>query len=169
MLLHLGQDQALVELGELVLVGVLVDGLLVDEGLQELVFAALQLDNLALGGGSLGRDVLSPGLPGIEDDPPEEGQELRARPELLQEGEELGFELVPGHVRPAAVGLGRAVVVGVAPAVAALRPGAGERLVAVAAGEEASQRKVRIVALLRHDQAIGTQEALALPEGLGID
>jgi hypothetical protein len=129
-LVHLGQGEGFVQLVLLVLVGLLVDRLLVDEGFQKLILATLQLGDLALGGLPLGFDVLLPGVPDVEDDPSEEGQELRARPELLQDAQELGFQLVPRDVRPAAVGRGRAVIIGVAPG-PALRPGACEGLLAV--------------------------------------
>jgi hypothetical protein len=128
-LLHFRQGHAFVELVELVFVGLLVDDSLINEGVEELVFAALQLDELALGGGSLGRDVLSSGLPDVEDDSPEEGYQLRTRTEVLQEAEKFGLQLVPRNVGAAAAGFGRTVVVGVAPPGFALGPGAGEGLV----------------------------------------
>ncbi|HKH43131.1 MAG TPA: hypothetical protein VKM72_00520 [Thermoanaerobaculia bacterium] len=40
---------------------------------------------------------------------------------------------------------------------------------AVAAGDEAPQREVRIVAFLRHDLAVCCEEALAAPEGVFVD
>ncbi|HEX7181366.1 MAG TPA: hypothetical protein VF756_05955 [Thermoanaerobaculia bacterium] len=164
-MLYLRQGHAFVELVQLVFVGVLVDRSLVDEGLDELLFATLQLRDLALGGGSLGGDVFSPGLPDVQDDGPEEGQELGAGTEAIEEGQELGFQLVAWGIRLAATGFRWAVIVGVALALA-LRPGAGEGLAAVAAGREATEGEVRVVALLRHDQAIGAEEALATPEGV---
>ncbi|HKH43132.1 MAG TPA: hypothetical protein VKM72_00525 [Thermoanaerobaculia bacterium] len=80
MLVDLGQGHGFVQLGELLFVGVLVDGFLEDEGLDELVFAALQIRDLPLGGGPLSGDLLVPSFPVIQDDDLEEGHELGARP-----------------------------------------------------------------------------------------
>ncbi|HEX3129712.1 MAG TPA: hypothetical protein VH394_20420 [Thermoanaerobaculia bacterium] len=168
MLVDLGQGHGFVQLAELVLVGRLVDDLLKNEGLDELVLAPLELRHLSLGGGPQGSDVFLPGLPDIQDDGAEEAHKLRARPETLKEAHELGLQVMPPKVRLAAAGLRRAVIVGVALALA-MGPGAGERLAAVAASGESPKREVRVVALLRHDLAVRGEQALASPEGVFVN
>ncbi|MFP5286732.1 MAG: hypothetical protein ACLGI9_13405 [Thermoanaerobaculia bacterium] len=79
MLVDLGQDHGFVQPGELLPVGVLVDGFLENEGLDELVFAPLEVRDLAFGGRPLGGGLLVPGFPVIQDDGPEEGHELWVR------------------------------------------------------------------------------------------
>ncbi|HKH48213.1 MAG TPA: hypothetical protein VKM72_26435 [Thermoanaerobaculia bacterium] len=168
MLVDLGHRQGLVQLVHLVFVGALVDEPLVDEGLEELLLAPLHVRDLPLGGGFLGGDVGVPGFPVVQDDGLEEGQELGPRPHTLKEAQVEPVKLVPRDVRLAAAGVRRAVVVGI-PLALALRPGAGEGVPAVAAGREASQREVRVVALPRHDLAVLGDQALDLPEGVFID
>src|SRR5215212_2724962 len=160
MLVDLGQGHGFVQLAELVLVGGLIDDLLENEGLDELVLAPLEVRHLPLGGGPQGGDVFLPGFPDIKDDGTEQAHELGVWPETLEEAHELGLQVAPPDVRLAAAGLRRAVVVSVALA-PAVGPGAGQGLAAVAAGGEAPEREVRVVALLRHDLALRGEEALA--------
>ncbi|HVF61712.1 MAG TPA: hypothetical protein VNJ70_18040 [Thermoanaerobaculia bacterium] len=157
-----------VEGGELAVVEVAVDRPLVDVGLHQPVPARGELGDAAACGRGGAVAAFAQRAPELDERGLHQAQHRRRQLDASEQLAEVLLEAVGAHVHRPAATLPAVVVAVAAPAPAA-RPGGCQRPAATLAADEAAQRKVGVLVLIRLVAAGAAEPHLDAGEGAGVD